>query len=413
MASSVPSAWRDADAMTANELSAELTRTRSWLERTERKIADMDPIWLHHQMDEDDVDRVFAAAKEKITAERMSKEMEGSPDLLELFAIPFIVTGMFFVTGPYSETDAQVADTVAPPSGSYHYQVHLHSETAAPNQLAPPEVTVTNERAVWTVYTDDTGVAVEMGILYLDDLYDDIQGVVRANRPPEGELAIPVATPEASSKSLRRQETVTALSERVRDLEAALDRVTSTVNLVIVRRDARLPVLFHDGYRLPRPNEYGATVGEVFGCIGIRNGKDARIFIGNYTLVDNESLYDDFLARMIQTRPQPATVLVIEPPPAEEEEEEIETPEGKRRRSEGALVLLHEMADNRDGDKGADTVRLAVALLPAMKGLVVVNRDTKQRVCEHVHPLDVEALSALQHSTGRACPQCAGGGGGG
>ncbi len=348
-------------------------------------LEDLQPLWLHPPMDEDTVSRLFKAKWSALQAAGPPSE-----ELFDPFDLPFSASGLYFVSGPYTTTDAQPLDVPAPPDRSFYYRVHYYWDEIAPNQQAEPTAHIETKEAVWRVIVDEEeGVVVATGLRYRGVLYDRISDLVDKNQSPDGPLGEMVMNPDTWDETQAAIAEFRRASAREQELEQQLASAADIVDLVVVLSDAARTVFQRENFVMP-PGMPGTTAAHFLDRIGVRPPESARVFIGAYELVDVGMDYQEFRRRVSETV-QPAKILVVAPA------QMTAVSSMMRRQASAGPKMLHTVAAE---------IPLAVALLPDSKGLVLLYYDSGERLCDHVYPFDVGALSAEQQRTGHACPKC-------
>lgn len=375
--------------MDTPERSATASRLRSALAVARRRrrdavlvLEDLEPLWLHPPMDEDTVSSLFDAKWSALQAAELPSE--------EPFQIPFSVSGLYFVSGPYTTTDAQPLDVPTPPDRSFYYRVHYYWDEPAPNQQAPPTPHIETKEAVWRVIIDEEeGVVVASGLKYEGVLYDSISDLVEKNQHPDGRLREMVMNTETWDETQEAIAEFRRASAREEELEKQLASSADIVDLVVVLSDAARTVFQRENFVMP-PGMPGTTVAHFLDRIGVRPPESARVFIGAFELVNVDMDYQEF-RRRVSERVQPAKILIVAPP------QMTAVSSMMSRQASAGPKMLHIVAAE---------IPLAVALLPDSKGLVLLYYDSGERLCDHVYPFDVGALTAEQLRTGHACPKC-------
>lgn len=371
---------------------------------------DLNPAWLHPPFEtREDVERVLYRARDAILdadaaaasspppeSESPGFEDEVQPSLGN--RILFLVEGRF----TRGDTDAQPSeDDDDLPAGSFWYNVYQMRDDLPANLMAPPDTVIKMDR----VEGGEDGV-----LTFAGNQYDNIRDLVSFYFFSNRTRYIPVFEPRLKATLADRQRRIVAL-EAERD---ALIRTTRVyVSLTIVRGDANnTPVGIEYCEVPPDQGEYSPFLTDWLGTIPvdaygstIEEPEEARVlyYDGNTsgTVANAVRLYD-FRDRIFRAPLYPPILVVIERDfvraRVEDDAEQERRRERKRPRKNAAVYAL--------GQSIAKGKSVVVAILSDMEGLAICDRDTMEPVCDHVHALDIAALSGKQVETGRPCPKC-------
>ncbi len=370
----------------------ELDTVQQRIDSLETDAAALDPLWLHPAMMEDMAKKLLFDKASEISARIRQQRSSDEQDFPVL-----IGTSLYLVDGPHfsDTTHSQVEKLfVTPASDSHWYNVHVLTEEPPSNQLGDPEHEIEMSQAMWKIFYDDDTMEETSGFLFRDKLYPDIFAAVEANYS-DSDLYDFSMNAKTYEQMLDLQSQIRGLHARKNELSKALRHI---VDIIVVRGDGSLNVNVTT-LRYPDTIEDVAspTVTDFLErMVGSSRGR-ILLLDDNVKVVKPTTSYESFKKMLAEVRREVPRVQVIEEahgPPTSDR------PTKRQRPSIEGATPLHRVGS------WLSSKPCTVYLLADRNGLVVVDDDTMEALCEHVHELDVAKLGAEQQRTGKPCPRC-------